>query len=296
MHKINTIADLRSLRPTLKGQVGLVPTMGYLHEGHMSLVASAKEVCETVIATIFVNPTQFAQGEDLETYPRDLERDFSMLENAGVDAVFVPTPQLMYPPHFQTWVTVDEVTQGREGRQRPEHFRGVTTVVNKLFNLTQANTAFFGQKDAQQVVVIRRMVSDLNMPINIQVCPIVREEDGLALSSRNVYLSKDDRQSALILNQTLNAIGELYEQGERNPDTLKRIASEKIGADSRVSLDYVSLAESDSLEEVTQVSDNPLLLSLAAQVGKPRLLDNCLLPLSLNTREGATQTLGIFKS
>lgn len=292
MHEIKTITELHAIRPKLRGQVGLVPTMGYLHEGHLSLLASAKETCDSVIATIFVNPTQFAEGEDLDSYPRNLERDFSLLEDAGADAVFIPTPQLMYPPRFQTWVTVDEVTQGREGGQRPEHFRGVTTVVNKLFNLTQADIAFFGQKDAQQVVVIRRMVYDLNMPIEIEVCPIVREDDGLALSSRNVYLSSEDRQAALILNQTLRDIGQLYEQGERNPDTLRRIASEKISAEEHAKLDYVSLAEADTLEEITQASDKPLLLSLAAQVGKPRLLDNCLLPLSLNTREGVTQTLG----
>ncbi|GAB5490018.1 MAG: pantoate--beta-alanine ligase [Phototrophicaceae bacterium] len=292
MHEIKTITELHAIRPKLRGQVGLVPTMGYLHEGHLSLLASAKETCDSVIATIFVNPTQFAEGEDLDSYPRNLERDFSLLEDAGADAVFIPTPQLMYPPRFQTWVTVDEVTQGREGGQRPEHFRGVTTVVNKLFNLTQADIAFFGQKDAQQVVVIRRMVYDLNMSIEIEVCPIVREDDGLALSSRNVYLSSEDRQAALILNQTLRDIGQLYEQGERNPDTLRRIASEKISAEEHAKLDYVSLAEADTLEEITQASDKPLLLSLAAQVGKPRLLDNCLLPLSLNTREGVTQTLG----
>ena len=292
MHIIDNIADLRAIRPKLKGKVGLVPTMGYLHDGHLSLISAAKHMSDTVVATIFVNPTQFAEGEDLTTYPRDLPRDFALLEEAGVELVFTPTPELMYPPNFQTWVTVEQVTQGREGGQRPEHFRGVTTVVTKLFNLMQADSAFFGQKDAQQVVAIRQMVRDLNIPIDIQVCPIVRESDGLALSSRNVYLSAEDRQVALILNKTLQEIGALYEQGERNPETLRELAIKKISAEPRAKLDYVSLATADSLVEVDTPSDKPLLLSVAAQIGKPRLLDNCLLPLSLNTQEGATQTLG----
>ena len=292
MHIIDNIADLRAMRPKLTGKVGLVPTMGYLHDGHLSLISAAKELCDTVVATIFVNPTQFGEGEDLTTYPRDLPRDFAMLESAGVELVFTPTPQLMYPPHFQTWVTVEQVTQGREGGQRPEHFRGVTTIVTKLFNLMQADVAFFGQKDAQQGVVIRQMVRDLNIPIDIQVCPIVREADGLALSSRNVYLNVEDRQVALVLSKTLQDIGVLYEQGERNPNVLRNIAIEKITAEPKAKLDYVSLATADTLTELNEPSDKPLLLSIAAQVGKPRLLDNCLLPLSLNTREGATQTLG----
>lgn len=292
MHIINSIDELRAMRPKLKGKIGLVPTMGYLHDGHLSLISAAKEVCDTVVATIFVNPTQFSAGEDLTTYPRDLPRDFAMLESAGVELVFTPTPQLMYPPHFQTWVTVEEVTQGREGGQRPEHFRGVTTIVTKIFNLMQADVAFFGQKDAQQVVVIRQMVRDLNIPIEIQVCPIVRESDGLALSSRNVYLNAEDRQVALVLSRTLQDIGALYEKGERNPNILRDIAIEKISAEPHAKLDYVSLATADTLTELNEPSDEPLLLSVAAQVGKPRLLDNCLLPLALNTREGATQTLG----
>lgn len=296
MHSVDSIAELHALRPQLAGKVGLVPTMGYLHEGHMSLVAAAREVCDTVVATIFVNPTQFAEGEDLDSYPRDLTRDLAMLKEAGVSLVFTPTSQLMYPPRFQTWVTVEEVTKGREGGTRPEHFRGVTTIVNKLFNLTQADVAFFGQKDAQQVVVIRQMVRDLNMPIAIQVCPVVREDDGLALSSRNVYLTPQDRQAALILNRTLQEIGEHYESGERNPDKLRKLAQERISSQAGIKLDYVSLADAATLEEIESESDNPLLLSVAAQVGKPRLLDNCLLPLSLNTREGATAHLGVVNT
>lgn len=294
MHIIDNIPDLRLIRPGLFGKVGLVTTMGYLHEGHMSLVASAREDCKTLIATIFVNPTQFAEGEDLSTYPRDLPRDFAMLEDAGVDLVFTPTPELMYPPGFQTWVTVTDLTQGREGRTRPEHFRGVTTIVAKLFNLIQPDTAYFGQKDAQQVVVIRQMARDLNFPLEIHVCPIVRESDGLALSSRNVYLSDEDRKHALILNRSLQEAGNAYENGQRNPESLRTIVHDLITAEPGVKLDYVSLANASTLDEVQEETDSPLLLSLAAQVGKPRLLDNCLLPLSLNTREGATANLGAF--
>lgn len=294
MHIVDNIADLRAIRPKLKGKTGLVPTMGYLHEGHMSLVSAALEESDTVMATIFVNPTQFGEGEDLDSYPRNLPKDFAMLEEAGVELVFTPTPSLMYPPRFQTWVTVEELTQGREGGTRPEHFRGVTTIVAKLFNLMQADIAFFGQKDAQQVAVIRQMVHDLNFPVEIQICPIVRESDGLALSSRNVYLSDEDRQSALILNRALQHTGNAYEEGERNPDNLRAITQDFIQQEPSVKLDYVSLADAATLEEITEARNQPLLLSLAGQVGKPRLLDNCLLPLSLNTREGATASLGIF--
>lgn len=292
MHIIKTIADLRTARPNLSGKVALVPTMGYLHDGHLSLISAARDDADSVIATIFVNPTQFAENEDLDTYPQDLDRDLAMLEAEGVDIVFMPTPALMYPPRFQTWVTVDEVTKGREGGQRPSHFRGVTTVVSKLFNLTQADVAYFGQKDAQQVVVIRQMVRDLNFPIEIQVCPIVRETDGLALSSRNVYLSDAERDAALILNKTLQHTGELYEEGERDPQKLRHLARESIFTEPLAKLDYVSLADAHTLQEINEPTENPLLLSVAAQVGKPRLLDNCLLPLALNTRDGVTKTLG----
>lgn len=295
MHIIDNIADLRKSRSNLGGRVGLVPTMGYLHDGHMALVRAALEDCDSVIATIFVNPTQFGEGEDLDTYPQDLPRDLAMLESVGVDLVFIPTPQLMYPPNFQTWVTVDNVTQGREGGQRPTHFKGVTTIVSKLFNLTQPDFAYFGQKDAQQVVVLRRMCRDLNFPLEIQICPIVREADGLALSSRNVYLSPEERKAALILNKTLKLVGEIYEAGERNPDTLRQIARENILQEPLAQLDYVSLADARTFEEVSEATEKPLILSLAAQVGKPRLLDNCLLPLMFNTRQGITATLGKFK-
>jgi len=292
MQVVETIADLRTARRELPGRVGLVPTMGYLHEGHLSLVEAAREDCDSVLATIFVNPTQFAEGEDLSTYPRNMPRDLQLLEEAGVDLVFTPTPELMYPPRFQTWVTVEEVTQGKEGGQRPGHFRGVTTIVSKLFNLTQPDAAYFGQKDAQQVVTIRQMVRDLNFPLAIVVCPVVRAEDGLALSSRNVYLSAEERRAATALNRALQAAGACYESGERDPEVLRRVAADVLSAEPLAQVDYISLADAATLAEISEPSENPLLISLAAQVGKPRLLDNCLLPLSLNTREGATRTLG----
>jgi pantoate--beta-alanine ligase len=293
MHLAETIADFRVARRNLKGKIGLVPTMGYLHEGHMSLVAAAYEDCDSIIATIFVNPTQFAAGEDLATYPRDMARDLQMLEDAGIDLLFTPTPTEMYPPRFQTWVTVENVSQGKEGNQRDGHFRGVATVVAKLFNITQPDFAFFGQKDAQQIVVIRQMLRDLNFPLEIQICPIIREADGLALSSRNVYLNQAERKAALKLNQALKATGHLYEQGERDPDKLRQVIYQIMNAEPLVNLDYVSLADAGTLEEITASTERPLLLSLAAKVGKPRLLDNCLLPLSLNTRKGASSVLGL---
>jgi pantoate--beta-alanine ligase len=292
MQILESIEALRTARKTLKGTVGLVPTMGYLHAGHLSLVEAAKTDNELVIATIFVNPSQFAANEDLSNYPRDLPHDFAMLEAAGVYYVFTPTPAMMYPPRFQTWVTVEGVSQGREGAARPEHFRGVATVVSKLFNLIQPDKAYFGQKDAQQVAVIRQMQRDLNFPIEIQVCPIMREEDGLAMSSRNVYLQPHERQAATVLYRALQHVGALYEQGQRHPDLLRHEAEAVIQDEKLAELSYVSLADSRSLEELSTPSEEPILLSLAAKVGKPRLLDNCLLPLSLNTQIGATTYLG----
>lgn len=288
-----TISQLRAMRQALPGKVGLVPTMGYLHAGHMALVEAAREDCDSVVATIYVNPTQFGEGEDLGQYPRNLERDFAILESAGVDLVFVPSDALMYPPRYQTWVTVEQVTKGREGAQRPGHFRGVTTIVSKLFNLVQPDVVYFGQKDAQQVVVIRQLVRDLNFPLSIAVCPVVRESDGLALSSRNVYLEPEERRAATALHRALNAAADLYAQGERDPNRLRDAARHVVMSEPLAHADYVSLADAGTLDELSEPTERPMLLSLAAQIGKPRLLDNCLLPLELNTRDGATRTLGV---
>lgn len=293
MQILETIEDLRLACNLMTGKVGLVPTMGYLHAGHMALVDYARHENDTVIATIFVNPTQFGEGEDLSTYPRDLPRDFAMLESAGVDFVFTPTPAMMYPQNFQTYITVEQVTQGLEGAHRDGHFRGVGTIVAKLFNLTQPDVAYFGQKDAQQVVVIRRMVQDLNFPLQIAVCPIIREDDGLAMSSRNVYLNPEERASATVLYRAIQLVGSAYDAGERHPDGLLDMARDAIQAEPLARLDYVALSNPITLESIKTTTEKPMLFSMAVQIGKPRLLDNCLLPMSLNTRDGATNVLGI---
>lgn len=293
MQLIEDILTLREVRQNMPGNVGLVPTMGALHEGHLSLVDYARAENDHVVATIFVNPTQFSPTEDLSAYPRDLDGDLAKLAKAGVDAVFFPTPTLMYPEGFQTYVLVEAVSQGLEGAHRPEHFRGVATVVGKLFNLVQPTIAYFGQKDAQQVVVIRRMVADLNFPLEIAICPIVREPDGLAMSSRNVYLSPEERKHASIINHALSLVGEAYAQGERNPDQLRALIQSTLETIPKAKVDYISVARAGDLREVDAPTDDPLLVSLTVKIGKPRLLDNCLLPLSLNNREGASTVLGV---
>lgn len=292
MRVIETIADLRTYRGGLTGRMGVVMTMGYLHEGHVSLVQAARRENDHVLATIFVNPMQFGPKEDLSAYPRDLSRDLGMLQAAGVDTVFTPTPAMMYPAGYQTTITVETVSKEKEGGIRPGHFRGVATVVAKLFNLTQPHRSYFGQKDAQQVAVIRRMVRDLDFPLEVRVGPIVREPGGLAMSSRNIYLTPDERQAALVLNRALKATSEAYAAGERQPDTLRRMTEDFIASEPLAALDYVSVADAYTLAEQTSATERPLLLSVAAKIGKPRLLDNMLLPLELNTLDGATATLG----
>ena len=276
MKKIDEIEELRSLRERLPEPVGFVPTMGYLHEGHLSLVRQARLECASVVASIFVNPTQFGPQEDLAAYPRDLPRDLRLLEDMGVDLVWVPTVEMMYPPGYQTWVSVEEVTKPLEGSRRPTHFRGVTTVVAKLFNSVQPQKAYFGQKDAQQAVVIRRMVTDLNFPLEVRVCPIVREGDGLAMSSRNIYLNPSERRAAPILYQAMQAAQMAFESGERDPDLLRKIVSEKIQIEPLASLQYVSCADPETLQELTGLIDRGLL-SLAVFFGNTRLIDNIIL-------------------
>lgn len=276
MKKIVEIEDLRALREWLPEPVGFVPTMGYLHEGHLSLVRQARLECASVVASIFVNPTQFGPQEDLAAYPQDLPRDLRLLEEMGVDLVWVPTVEMMYPPGYQTWVSVEEVAKSLEGSRRPTHFRGVTTVVAILFNSIQPQKAYFGQKDAQQAVVIRRMVKDLNFPLEVRVCPIVREGDGLAMSSRNIYLNPAERRAAPILYQALQAARMAFESGERDADLLRRIVSEKIQIEPMASLQYVSCADAETLQELTGLIDRGLL-SLAVFFGKTRLIDNIIL-------------------
>lgn len=250
--------------------------MGYLHEGHLSLVRRAREECRSAAVSIFVNPTQFGPKEDLSKYPRDLERDLRLLEGVEADLVWTPTSEIMYPPGYQTWVDVSEVSLPLEGAQRPGHFRGVTTVVTKLFNAVRPARAYFGQKDAQQAAVIRRMTRDLNLPIEIVVCPIVREPDGLAMSSRNVYLSAEQRKGATVLYRSLQAAGALYEKGERGGDALRRCMLEVLEAEPLARVQYVSCADHETLKEVEQVT-RKALLSMAVFFGKTRLIDNLVL-------------------
>ena len=273
---VSTLEELRSARSILDDPVGLVPTMGYLHEGHLSLVKRAKEECASVAVSIFVNPTQFGPDEDLAAYPRDLERDLRLLESLGVDLVWTPTPEIMYPDGYQTWVQVEALTVSLEGARRPGHFRGVTTVVAKLFNGVQPAKAYFGQKDAQQAAVIRRMARDLNFPLDVVVCPTMREPDGLAMSSRNAYLDPEQRQAATVLYRALSAAKEAYEAGEHDAEKLRALMRETLAAEPLAEMQYVSCADYDTLEELDTVSGKALL-SMAVFVGKTRLIDNFVL-------------------
>ena len=252
---------------------GFVPTMGYLHEGHLSLVRQARQENDRIAASIYVNPTQFAPTEDLSSYPRDLERDLDLLRAEGVDLVFTPSDNVMYPPDFQTAVTLSKVTQPLEGASRPTHFAGVAIIVAKLFNIVQPTRAYFGQKDAQQTVVLRQMARDLNFNLNLVICPIVREPDGLAMSSRNKYLSPAERKAALVLSRSLQQAQVVFEQGERDAATLRRIMTDLIAAEPLARLDYVSAADPTTLIELEQI-EGQALFSMAVFIGKTRLIDN----------------------
>lgn len=271
-----SLEELRSARRLLDEPVGFVPTMGYLHEGHLSLARRARQECRSVVVSIFVNPTQFGPNEDLSKYPRDLERDLRLLEPVGVDLVWTPAPEAMYPPGFQTWVEVEGLTRPLEGAARPGHFRGVTTVVAKLFNAVQPQAAYFGQKDAQQAAVIRRMTRDLDFPIEVVVCPTVREADGLAMSSRNAYLNAEERKAATVLFRALSAAKDAFEKGERSAGRLRQVMTEIINAEPLAKLQYVSCADYDTLEELETIT-RKALLSMAVFIGKTRLIDNFVL-------------------
>jgi pantoate--beta-alanine ligase len=273
---MKVVVDLGSLRThiaSLPRPLGLVPTMGYLHAGHLSLVRLAKRESASVGVSIFVNPSQFGPQEDLTAYPRDLPRDLAQLEAEGVDVVWTPRAEDVYPEGFQTWVSVEEVTRRLEGAHRPGHFRGVATVVSKLFHAFEPQRAYFGQKDAQQVAVVRRMTRDLDFPIEIVVGPTIREPDGLAMSSRNVYLEPAQRQAATVLNRALRAAGESFEAGEHDADGLRRILNEILASEPLARPQYISVADPDSLEEL-QGPVQRALLSTAVVIGKTRLIDN----------------------
>lgn len=276
MKIIETIAEMKRRRCELIGAVGFVPTMGYLHEGHLELVRRAKAENDSAVASIFVNPTQFGPKEDYTAYPRDIPRDLAMLEKVGTDIIFMPSAGEMYPPRFSTWVDVEKVTERLEGASRPGHFRGVATVCAKLFNVVQPDTAYFGQKDAQQCVVIKKMVADLNMNLEIVIVPTVREPDGLAMSSRNTYLKPDERKAAVVLYQALNLAKQMWSQGEKNAEKIRQAMMAHIKKQPLATIDYVSIADAETLDEVTEVK-SPALVSLVVKIGRPRLLDNIIL-------------------
>jgi pantoate--beta-alanine ligase len=271
-----SLEELRTARQLLDTPLGFVPTMGYLHEGHISLARQARKDCVSVAASIFVNPTQFGPDEDLAKYPQDLERDLRLLEKAEVDLVWTPTGEMMYPPGYQTWVDVEQVSLPLEGAQRPGHFRGVTTVVSKLFNAVRPQKAYFGQKDAQQAAVVKQMTRDLNYPVEIVVCPIVREPDGLAMSSRNVYLTPEQRKAAPVLHRALLAAKAAHSKGELSAARLRQAMKHVLGAEPLAQVQYVSCADYETLQELEQVTSKALL-SMAVHFGQTRLIDNVTL-------------------
>jgi len=256
-------------------RLGFVPTMGALHEGHLSLVRAARAAADVVAASIFVNPTQFGPNEDLAKYPRSFKRDSEMLEREGVELLFAPSVEEMYPPGAITWVTVEDLSSKLDGRSRPGHFRGVTTVVAKLFHIVEPDAAFFGQKDAAQVAIVRRMVHDLNLPVEIVVCPIMRESDGLAMSSRNAYLDPEQRKQALVLHRALLRVKALADAGERDGDKLVAAGRDEFAKERSVRLDYFEIVDPDTLDSVEDISGGALV-AVAAFVGNTRLIDNLL--------------------
>lgn len=273
MKTVLTFPELKEALDELNRPLGFVPTMGYLHEGHLSLVRAAKEQNESVVVSIFTNPTQFAQGEDLENYPKDIDCDLKLLREEGTDLVWMPSTGDMYPEGYQTWVDVEELTGLLEGRFRPTHFRGVTTVVASLFNALRPERAYFGQKDAQQAAVIKQMVRDLNYSIEIVICPIIRENDGLAMSSRNSYLTDTERKAALCLSRGLNAARKAYLEGENDAENLRKVIRTEIDREKIARVQYISCAHPDTLEELNG-DVFCCLLSLSVFIGSTRLIDN----------------------
>ena len=267
---------MATARTAAERPLGLVPTMGALHEGHLSLVRRARSENATLVVTIFVNPTQFAPNEDLAAYPRDLDRDIALLEQEGADLVFLPSPEEIYPDGFDTWVSVERTSAPLEGESRPGYFRGVATVVCKLFNIVRPDGAYFGQKDAQQLQVIRRMNADLNLGVELTAMPTVREPDGLAMSSRNAYLSPAERRAAPVLYNSLRAPKDLYADGVRQAPAIREAMQRVLDAEPLARIDYVSVADPDTLAELQHI-DGPALVSLAVRIGNTRLIDNVVL-------------------
>ncbi len=279
MQVVRKIREMQKVSDQLKQEgkrIGLVPTMGYLHDGHLSLVRKVKDLCDVVVVSIFVNPTQFGPGEDFKRYPRDEEGDKAKLEGEAVDLLFIPEASDMYPSGYQTYVDVTEVSKGLCGDFRPGHFRGVATVVAKLFNIVKPDVAIFGEKDYQQLLVIKRMVEDLNFDIKIIPGVLIREEDGMAMSSRNTYLSPEERQRALILYRSLLKGKDLFQSGERKVSALLKAVKESIESMDGVNLQYVEIRDAETLEKIKNV-DNPAIIALAAIVGSVRLIDNIII-------------------
>jgi pantoate--beta-alanine ligase len=276
MEIVSQIHELRDLRSSLPEPVGFIPTMGFLHEGHLSMVHRARQECASVVVSIFVNPAQFGPREDLAKYPRNLPRDQAQLESAGTDILWVPSPEIMYPPDYQTWVNIEKAALPLEGALRPGHFRGVATVVTKLFNVVQPDKAYFGQKDAQQVAVIRQMTKDLNFAVQIVVCPTIREPDGLAMSSRNTYLNVEERKAASVLFQSLSAAGAAFKEGEREAEKLRLLMKEILAGEALIRPQYVSCVDPLTLQEL-DIIQGEALLSMAVYIGETRLIDNFLL-------------------
>ncbi len=276
MTVVHTINEVRKIVKDWRKQglsIGFVPTMGYLHEGHKSLIEKSVSENNKTVVSVFVNPIQFAPNEDLESYPRDLERDSKLCETVGADLIFNPSPEEMYPDNFCTGVEVQNLTVGLCGKTRPSHFKGVCTVVTKLFNIVTPDNAYFGEKDAQQLAVIKRMVRDLNMDININGCPIIREDDGLAKSSRNTYLNADERKAALVLSRSLRIAKGKLENGEKSSAEIIKVIREEINKEPLAKIDYVEVSDSLELKSVESI-ESSVLVAIAVYIGKTRLIDN----------------------
>jgi len=267
----------RKLRREQDRSIGLVPTMGALHEGHLSLVREARRMCDVVVVSVFVNPTQFGPDEDFNRYPRDLTKDTAILTDYNVDYIFAPPPEEIYPKGFASYITVEGLSDQMEGIARPGHFRGVATVVSILLNVVRPDFAFFGQKDAQQAVIIKRLVRDLAFNTEIIVLPTVREDSGLAMSSRNLYLSADERQAATVIHRALAKAKEGFKEGERNANRLAELVKSIIETEPRARLDYVNVSDAETLEKIDKIEDQPVLIAVAVSFGKTRLIDNTTL-------------------
>lgn len=279
LSKIPQIREAAKAEREMGKSIGFVPTMGYFHQGHLSLMKAARRECDTVVISIFVNPTQFGPTEDFASYPRDVERDKKMAEAVGVDYAFIPSVEEIYPDGYSTYVDIEgSLTKGLCAADRPGHFRGCATVVAKLFNIVQPDKAYFGQKDVQQAIIMKRMVDDLNIPVEIVVCPIVREKDGLAMSSRNVYLSPEERKAAPVLYKALRKAEEMVGAGERKAPAIRKTMEDIIRSEPLANIEYIAICDTTNLEEVEEIKDETLI-ALAAKFGKARLIDNTIIRL-----------------